>query len=84
MKSKEEIEKIRQVKILDLLKMQDRGRKEMINCPFHGDKTPSLLVDTNNSYHCFGCSKHGFNAIDFVMDLGCSFQEALKELEPYA
>jgi DNA primase catalytic core len=31
-----------------------------IVCPFHAEKTPSLVVyPQNNSYHCFGCGKHG-------------------------
>lgn len=83
MKSPQEIEQIRNVRILDLLAMQDNGRKQSIKCPFHGDKTPSCVIYPDNTYHCFGCKAHGFNAIDFVMGLGADFKEALKELEQY-
>ncbi|MCF5669218.1 hypothetical protein GIV47_30305, partial [Pseudomonas marginalis] len=39
-------------------------------CPFHDDKNPSLLIDTNKNngqqhYHCFSCGEHG-DAIDLV------------------
>lgn len=36
-------------------------------CPFHADKTPSLVVFTQtNSFHCFGCSADG-DPIRWVM-----------------
>lgn len=35
-------------------------------CPFHGEKTPSFSVNTNQQfYHCFGCHAGG-DAISFV------------------
>jgi DNA primase len=40
-----------------------------IHCPFHADKTPSLMVydDENGGHvHCFGCGAH-HDLIDYVM-----------------
>lgn len=40
-----------------------------IHCPFHDDKTPSLvLYPKTNTYHCFGCGKHG-DLIDFYASM---------------
>ncbi len=36
-------------------------------CPFHGEKTASFHVDSDNKFfHCFGCHKGG-NVISFIM-----------------
>ena len=35
-------------------------------CPFHHEKTPSLVVyEDNQTFHCFGCKTHG-DIIDYV------------------
>lgn len=48
-------------------------------CPFHKEKTPSLVVHASY-WKCFGCGKGG-DAIGFVMKMdGASFHEALKLL----
>ncbi len=50
-------------------------------CPFHKEKTPSFYVFEDNSFHCFGCGAHGYNAIDFIIKLkNCSFKEAIEQL----
>ena len=37
-------------------------------CPFHGEKTPSMQINTiQKIYHCFGCGKHGTEN-DFCME----------------
>jgi hypothetical protein len=36
-------------------------------CPFHREKTPSLYINKDNTYHCFGCGAHG-DAIQFIKD----------------
>jgi DNA primase len=51
-------------------------------CPFHEDHVPSLTVyPRTNTFHCYGCLKHG-DVIDFVRyreDL--TFKEAMDRLE---
>ena len=43
------------------------AKRGMINCPIHGEKTPSCKIYHNtNSFYCFGCHKGG-SPIDFVM-----------------
>jgi DNA primase catalytic core len=56
-------------------------------CPFHDDKTPSLLIDSNRDhgrqhYYCFACGAHG-DSIDLVkQQLGFGFKEAVDWLVP--
>lgn len=82
--TKQELQRIRDIRIHSLLGIPDDGRRQSLSCPFHNEKTPSFIVDNKNGYHCFGCSKHGQGAIDFTMELmGCSFEDALLELVKY-
>jgi len=78
-----EIEKCRAVPIHSLLGLRNLGRRVMIKCPFHADRTASMAIYPNNGYHCFGCGKHGNNAVDFVVALGTTFPEAINELKKY-
>ena len=50
-------------------------------CPFHNEKTPSFVVDTNRqSYHCFGCGKGG-DIFRFFMDKdNMTFVDAVRML----
>ena len=44
------------------------ARNNLLCCPFHQDKTPSLqLYPRTNTYHCFGCGKTG-DVIQFIED----------------
>ena len=51
-------------------------------CPFHDDKTPSLLVSpSKNLWHCLGACQMGGTAIDWVMKReGISFRHAVELL----
>jgi DNA primase catalytic core len=51
-------------------------------CPFHDDKTPSLVVSpAKNLWHCLGACQAGGTAIDWVMKSeGISFRHAVERL----
>jgi len=80
----DELERIRAIPITLVLGIPDTGRRRMVKCPFHSDRTASLALYPNGGYHCFGCGAHGHNAIDFVIALGYTFPQALQELKDYA
>lgn len=44
------------------------NRNMYICCPFHTEKTASLKLYPNGSWHCFGCGRGG-SSIDFAMAL---------------
>lgn len=49
-------------------------------CPFHNEKTPSFLINKNNTYKCFGCDEYG-DVINLVQKMyGWSFVEAVRML----
>jgi len=82
--NKNDIENIRRIPISRLLGIRETGRRYAIRCPFHSrDSTPSLAIYPDQSFYCYGCQKHGANAIDFIMLLGSSFSEAVEELKKY-
>ncbi|MGI8875793.1 MAG: CHC2 zinc finger domain-containing protein [Egibacteraceae bacterium] len=51
-------------------------------CPFHADKTPSLVVSpSKNLWHCLGACQTGDSVIDWVMRAeGVSFRHAVELL----
>jgi DNA primase len=59
-----------------------RGADLVGRCPFHEDRTPSLVVTpAKNLWHCFGCQAGG-SAIDWVMRAqGASFRGAVELLQ---
>ncbi len=51
------------------------------SCPFHNEKTPSMIVSpARQSFHCFGCGAGG-DVFEFLMKIeNLEFPEALKVL----
>ncbi len=83
---KETIDKVvESTDIVDLINsyipLKRAGSAYKANCPFHNEKTASFNVSPQRqTYHCFGCQKHG-NVIGFVMDYeGLPFVEAVRKL----
>ena len=55
------------------------NRGNMICCPFHADRTPSMKLN-EDYFYCFGCGAHG-DVIDLVARLfGLSGYDAAKKL----
>lgn len=48
------------------VELTQRGRDHLGVCPFHNDKTPSLVVTPGKGWYCHPC-KEGGGPIDFVM-----------------
>lgn len=49
--------------------LRKRGRNMVGLCPFHGEKTPSFNIYTENgSFYCFGCGVGG-DVITFIMKI---------------
>lgn len=64
------------------IELVKHGVKDLVGrCPFHADKTPSLIVSPDKGlYHCLGCGSAG-NAIQFVEKFdGVSFRHAYELL----
>ncbi len=61
------------------LKPSGKGHKGL--CPFHQEKTPSFMVDSQKQiFHCFGCGEGG-NIFSFIMKIEkVNFPEAVKIL----
>jgi len=60
-----------------------RGADLHGRCPFHEDKTPSLVVTpSKNLWHCLGACQQGGTVIDWVMKAeGVSFRHAVELLQ---
>ena len=82
-------DQIRQVKeALDLVQViaeytptQRSGVNFKACCPFHGERTPSFYIYTEDQhYHCYGCGAHG-DVISFVREKeNLEFREAVEFL----
>jgi len=80
----EELQKLRDISIFDILGIRNTGRSKNIICPWHGDTNPSMTIyPEDNSYYCHGCSRSGSGAIDFLMESGGTFQEVINELSKF-
>ena len=66
----------------DKLELRQVGKKYVARCPFHDERTPSFyLYPESNTFHCFGCGKHG-DVINLTQQLsGLTFKEAVESLQ---
>ncbi|PHM75352.1 CHC2 zinc finger domain-containing protein [Xenorhabdus cabanillasii] len=62
-------------------KLTPRGKDMTVLCPFHKEKTPSMVITpSKNLYHCFGCDAGG-SVLDWVMNTeGLSLRHAVERL----
>ena len=62
--------------------LKTHGKDRIGHCPFHDDKTPSLVVSPDsNLWHCLGACQTGGSVIDWVMKYeGVSFKHAVELL----
>lgn len=78
-----DLESARSYPIESLLGTRSRrsGSKLLASCPFHQERTASMVIYSDNSFHCFGCSAHGKNAVDLIMLRdSVSFRDAVNYL----
>ena len=75
MKSSVAIEEI----VARYLELTVRGQNYVARCPFHQDRTPSLVVfPATQTFHCFGCRAHG-DTLTFLMKIeNLTFREAFR------
>ena len=61
------------------VKLAKRGADLVGLCPFHNDKTPSLVISqAKNLWHCLGACQAGGSVVDWVMKAeGVSFAQAV-------
>ncbi|MDM3872250.1 CHC2 zinc finger domain-containing protein [Porticoccus sp. W117] len=84
----EQIEKLKnEVSLLNLIESQGyepvkQGKDYAICCPFHEEKTASLIISpATNLFNCFGCGAAG-SVIDWVIKTqGVSFRHAVEILQ---
>jgi len=64
------------------IELRPHGKDRVGRCPFHEDKTPSLVVSSKtNLWHCLGACQAGGSVIDWVMRWeGVSFRHAVELL----
>ena len=65
----------------EMLELRKVGNRFRSLCPFHKEKTPSFYIfPETNTYHCFGCQKHG-DVINFTQNIfNIEFKDAIKKL----
>ncbi len=63
------------------IELKKSGAAYKAICPFHDEKTASLMIQKgDHHYHCYGCGAHG-DAIQFLMThLRMSFVDAVESL----
>jgi DNA primase catalytic core len=79
---KQEIALVRLVEAAGVA-LKPHGADRIGRCPFHEDKTPSLVVSPKkNLWHCLGACQSGGTVIDWVMrSQGVSFRHAVEILQ---
>ncbi len=84
--NREEIEAIRQANPIETVvaayvELRPQSRLLAAHCPFHEDRTPSLMIyRQSQSWYCFGCSAGG-DVFDFVQRIEkVTFAQALQRL----
>ena len=65
------------------IELKRHGQDLVGHCPFHDDKTPSLVISPKqNLWHCLGACQAGGTVIDWVMKAeGVSFRHAVELLQ---
>ncbi|MDQ3001822.1 MAG: CHC2 zinc finger domain-containing protein, partial [Fibrobacterota bacterium] len=66
------------------IELKPHGSADLIGrCPFHDDKTPSLVVTPSKSlWHCMGACQVGGDVVSWVMKAdGVSFRHAVELLK---
>ncbi len=65
------------------VELKRHGKDLLGRCPFHDDKTPSLVITPEkNLWHCLGACQTGGSVIDWVMKReGVSFRHAVELLQ---
>jgi DNA primase len=65
------------------IELKRHGADLIGRCPFHADKTPSLVITpAKNLWHCLGACQAGGTVIDWVMKAeGVSFRHAVELLQ---
>ena len=65
------------------VELKRQGADLVGRCPFHEDKTPSLVITpSKNLWHCLGACRAGGSVIDWVMKTeGVSFRHAVELLK---
>lgn len=82
---KDYLEIINSYRINDILDkyitLKRQGSNYISNCPFHVEKSPSLLISPSKGiYKCFGCGESG-RSVNFVSKfLNIDFKDAIKDI----
>lgn len=65
------------------VELKKHGADLIGRCPFHDDKTPSLVITpAKNLWHCLGACQRGGTVIDWIMKAeGVSFRHAVELLQ---
>ncbi len=79
--TEDDIQRVRDISIAEMLGVRLDGRKRMICCPNprHRDSSPSFQLRPDNTFWCFGCGEGGSGWISFCKFMGFEFKEIMDE-----